>query len=141
VTRKQFARSFHGEIRVGSADELVTNVRRLMEDRIASYIALANKAGQVISGSDAVAEALQHGQVGVVMMAADISADSAGRFTGLAQRNGTRIERVLDKERLGNLLGKELRSIVAVEKGRFAEVISRELEKYRNFCEGGADVR
>src|SRR5512135_2097164 len=50
--KKQFSRAFKGDVVYDGADRLMDQVISLLEERIASYLALANKAGKVVSGSD-----------------------------------------------------------------------------------------
>lgn len=137
VEKKQFARSFKGEVRYGTVEQLIALVSARMEDRISGYLALANKAGKVASGGDTVMEALSKRSPGVVCVATDISPDIGLKVTGLAARMGVEHFSLFDKARLGALIGKELRSAVAVEQGGFSEALKHEMEKYRNFFEGG----
>lgn len=140
VAKKQFARSFKGEVRCGTPEELVNQVAVRMEERIAAYLALANKAGKVVSGGDTVVEQLARRIPGIICIAADISPDIGEKMAYLAARAGVEHFALFDKERLGALIGKELRSVVAVERGGFSETIKKELERYRNFFEGGTDA-
>lgn len=139
-TRKQFARAFKGEVITGSPDELVGRVAGLMEERIASYLALANKAGKVVSGSDSVVDLLARHAPGIISIACDISPDIGEKMIYSANRAGVAHFSLFDKEKLGALLGKALRSVAAVERGGFSESILKELERYRNFFEGGTDA-
>ena len=50
VAKRQFARSFRGEVQVPEADSLISWITTVMEERLASYVALANKGGKVVSG-------------------------------------------------------------------------------------------
>ncbi len=134
LAKNQFMRAFRGDVRLLTAIEFIRNLIELQERHLSSKLALANKAGQVISGSESVTEAIRLGNVGIVIVASDISIESKEKFAGLAARYSVQLQVLLDKERLGRLLGKELRSVVAVEKGKFAELISRGLDRYRNFC-------
>ena len=140
AAKKQFARSFRGEVRFGTPDELVGQVIGRMEERIAAYLALANKAGKVVSGGDTVAELLMKRTPGIICIASDISADIGEKLAYLADRAGVERFSMFDKERLGALIGKELRSVVAVERGGFSETLRKELERYRNFFQGGTDA-
>lgn len=141
VEKKQFNRAFKGEVKSVKADDLLRMVTDLLEERLASYLALANKAGKVASGGDSVMDALRKQKTGVVVLARDISADIGEKFSHAAGRAGAECITLLDKERLGALLGKEIRSVAAIEKGGFAETVVKELEKYRNFFEGGTQGR
>ena len=139
LAKRQFARSFKGEVIAGDADSLVARVASIMEERIASYLALANKGGKVVSGSETVLELLKKRTPGVVFVADDIAADSRDKIAFLAGKAGAPLVTLFSKARLGGLLGKELRGVVAVEQGGFSEAIMREMGRYRNFFEGGAE--
>jgi len=140
AARNCFRRSFKGEVRINSTEDLVGEVIARMLDRIAAYLALANKAGKVLSGGDMVVEALSKRAPGVVCIAVDISPDIRQKVEYLAERAGIEHFSMFDKDKLGALLGKGLRSVVAVEPGGFAEVIKKELARYRNFFQGGTDA-
>jgi predicted RNA-binding protein YlxR (DUF448 family) len=139
VSRKQFDRAFKKEVNLRSADELISIVASMMEDRIASYIALANKAGKIVSGSDMVMHILKKGdKKRIIMFSTDVSVDIRHKVINLAEKIGIEYFSLLDKERVGALIGKSLRSVVAVEGQGFVSSIKKELERYRNFVGGGA---
>jgi uncharacterized protein len=140
MAKKQFARSFKGEVRCGSADELADAVAARMFERIEGYLALANKAGKVASGGEGVMEALTRKSPGIVCVATDISPDIGDKIAALATRLGVDRFSLFDKDRLGALVGKGLRSALVVEQGGFSDALHKELEKYRNFFEGGTDA-
>jgi uncharacterized protein len=140
VTKKQFARSFKGEVRCGSPDELIAAVAARMVERIGGYLALANKAGKVASGGESVIEALTRKSPGIVCVATDISPDIGEKVIKLADRLGVDHFSLFDKDRLGALVGKGLRSALVVEQGGFSDALKKEMEKYRNFFEGGTDA-
>lgn len=133
--KKQFARGFKGEVLGAEAEPLVQQVVARLEERIASYLSLANKAGKVVSGSDQVAEKLKKGGAGLLFVATDISTDIGEKFRGLARLKEVPCISLFTKERLGELLGKELRSVLVVMESGFVGSIGLEMEKYRNFFE------
>jgi predicted RNA-binding protein YlxR (DUF448 family) len=141
VSKRQFARSFRGEVQVAGVDDLVSRVATLMEERLASYVALANKAGRVVSGTEMVVDLFRRRTPGVIFIASDLADDSRAKIEQLAARAGAPTIALFDKARLGALLGKELRGVVAIEAGGFSETIKRELDRYRNFFEGGVQSR
>lgn len=141
LAKRQFSRSFRGEVQAPSPDDLVAAVGRQLEERIGSYLALANKAGKVVSGSDLVMDALRKGTVGVVLLATDISPEIGRKISDLAERHNIPWCPVLDRERLADLLGKELRSAAAIGPGGFIAPVARLMTQYRNFFEGGARIR
>jgi len=138
VSKRQFSRSFKGEVTLLPEDELITMITRLQKERIISLIAMANKAGKTVSGSDSVTDALRKGSVALLVLAEDISADSRTKFTAIAGKTGVKVIDFSFKERLGATLGKEIRTAVAVISLPFADALDRELTRYRNFFEGGA---
>lgn len=139
IKKRQFSRSFKGEAKSVSAAKMLMMVMGLQEDRVVAAIAMANKAGKVVSGSDTVMDALRKGNVALLILAEDISADSAAKFMAIAGKTGVESFRFSLKEKLGSPLGKEIRSAVAILPGTFAERLHRELTRYGNFFEGGAE--
>jgi predicted RNA-binding protein YlxR (DUF448 family) len=139
VKKKQFDRAFKGEVKHISAEELTSQVISMMEERIASYLSLANKAGRVVSGSDMVMQVLRKtGKEIIVLLSTDISDDIRQKVVTLARRNSVEYFSLFDKERVGALIGKSLRSVVAVEGQGFVTAIKKEFERYRIFVGGGA---
>jgi predicted RNA-binding protein YlxR (DUF448 family) len=133
--KKQFSRGFKGEVLGAEADALTRQVTEKLEERIAGYLCLANKGGKIVSGSDQVMDKLKKGGAGILFLATDISADIGEKFRGLAKFKGVACMSLFTKERLGELIGKELRSVLAVLDSGFIGPISLEMEKYRNFFE------
>jgi uncharacterized protein len=133
--KKQFSRGFKSEVAAGDAKALSRQVMEKLEERIAGYISLANKGGKIVSGSDQVMERLKKGDVGILFLADDISADIGVKFRNLAELKGVPCMTLFSKERLAGLVGKELRSVLAVLRSGFAGSLGSEMEKYRNFFE------
>lgn len=138
LKKKQFNRSFKGEVRFIAEKELFSLIQKLMEDKISSLIALANKAGKAVSGSDKVMDTLRRGEAAVLIMAEDISSESRAKFLAVAAKAGVETFMFSMKDRLGSPLGKEIRTAVAVQKSSFAETLHMDLKRYWNFFEGGA---
>jgi hypothetical protein len=137
--KKQFSRAFKGEVREADAAGLISRVAVRIQERIASYLSLANKAGKVVSGTDMVLDALKHRSLGIVFIASDISVDIGAKVKVQTLRAGVESISIFDKDRLGALIGKGLRSVVAVEGSGFIRSLRQEMEKYRNFFEGGRE--
>jgi uncharacterized protein len=133
--KKQFSRGFKGEVLGAEAEVLTRQVTEKLEERIASYLCLANKGGKIASGSDQVLDKLKKGGVGILFLATDISHDIGEKFRAVAKLKGVACMALFTKERLGELIGKELRSVLAVLDSGFIGSISLEMEKYRNFFE------
>lgn len=139
LVRKQFQRAFKGEVAALPADEMIGLVAAKMLGHIESYLSLANKAGKVVSGTDTVLDSLRRQTAGLVLVAEDTAPESARRVRDLAERVGIPCHSLASKDRLGELLGKEFRSVVAVLHGSFVAVLLHEITRFRNFFdEGGA---
>jgi uncharacterized protein len=136
--RKLFSRAFRRDVLGADADILRDRIITMMEDRIASYIALANKAGKIVSGSDMVGEVLKKNRdiPKVILVASDVSEDIGNKMRCMAKQYGVEHVTLFDKERYGTLLGKSLRSVLAVQGLGFAEKLKMEIERYRNFLRG-----
>lgn len=138
IRKKQFNRSFRTEVPGVSLDIIADTVRAQAQERLAGYLALATKAGKVVSGTDMVADAMRSGKIpGVLFVATDISEAIEEKILFLARRESVEIVSLFDKDRLGQLVGKGLRSVIAVEPGGFADAILSEYYKFRNFFDGG----
>lgn len=138
IKRKQFSRSFRTEAKLLPEEVLLPLITRLQEEKINSLIALANKAGRAVSGSEKVMSELRRGDAGLLIIAADISTESRAKFLASAEKAGVETFRFSIKDRLGASLGKEIRTAVAVQQGSFADTLLLELKRYWNFFEGGA---
>ncbi|WP_243371165.1 DUF448 domain-containing protein [Geotalea sp. SG265] len=135
--KRQFSRAFKGEVKGADGAGLIDQLATRIEERIASYISLANKAGKVSSGTDMVLERMKDQSPGFLFIASDISADIGQKVKALAERNGVEYCTLFDKEKLGALIGKEMRVVVAIGVGGFIEPLKQETAKLRNFFEEG----
>lgn len=137
VKKRQFGRSFKGAAAPVDGAALDSLLQELMQRRISGYLALANKAGAAVSGGDAVERVLKGTPPpSLLVLSVDISPAIGEKLEGQARRAGTEVARVLSKETLGMLLGKESdRSAVAITSPGFGRSLIRELVRYRNYLE------
>jgi hypothetical protein len=137
VKKRQFGRSFKGAAAAVVGAALDSLLHEQMLRRISGYLDLANKAGVATSGGDAVERSLKGGtKPNLLVLAEDVSPAIGEKFEGLARRAGVPSMRVLTKETLGMLLGKESdRSTVAIMSPGFGQSLIRELVRYRNYLE------
>jgi uncharacterized protein len=136
-----FARAFKGEVKYEGPGMLIDQVVARFEERIGSYLALANKAGKVVSGSDMVLETMKKRKSGYIFLAVDISTEIGAKVLEIAGRFDVPHIAIFDKDRLGAFIGKGLRSVVSIEHGGFVDKVAMEVAKYRNLLEGGTDAR
>lgn len=132
IRRKRFQRAFKmNDLQVGA--ELLEAVKTQLFERILGLIGMGRKSGQIVSGSSMVLDALRHPEgIGLVLLADDVSAGIADKVIGKAGDKNVPCFRIADKERLGEILGKEERSTLALKAGALAESLQTELLRYRH---------
>jgi len=135
LRRGQFARAFRRTLPGITAGELQVALAAQLRDQVLGLIAMARKAGQVLSGSNQVLDALGGPTIpGLVLIAEDISAGVGDKVAGKAQACGIPCWRCFDKETFGGLLGKEERSVIAVRNHPLADSLHRELIRYMHIA-------
>jgi hypothetical protein len=136
--RNQFSRAFKTNVSVSDPDGLQAWVIRSMEDRIASYLALANKAGKVTSGSDLVADTLRKKTPvkKLILFATDISEDIGNKIRGLADLHGHNTSQTFSQELTEMILGEDRYMRHSVQGDGFVDTMSKEIDRYRNFLRG-----
>jgi uncharacterized protein len=84
IKRNVFARGFKRQVR--AAPELVAETERLLQRAALNALAIAGKAGQVVSGAGKVADALEEGEVLALIHAADAAADGRRKLDAVLHR-------------------------------------------------------
>jgi len=132
VQRRQFQRAFRRDSLVVDPEGLNAAILTAIESRIVNLLGMAKKSGVVLSGGKLVLDAMAvPGQVAVVMLAEDVSTGIADKVISSATYREIPCWRLLDKERLGRMLGKEERSVVALRAGALAESVKTEMLRYK----------
>ncbi len=95
------------------------------EQKILGLIGLAAKAGQLVKGTDAVLEGLANGKVHLVIVAVDAGKVVSADVTASCTANGVPGYRckVLDKEKLGALMGRAALAVIGITSINFARGI------------------
>jgi hypothetical protein len=139
VAGNAFARTFKRAVTVPA--DLADRVDQLLERRLVGALALANKAGAVVTGFVKVEEALGRGGVHVLLHAWDASADGVEKLDRKAravQGEGEctiYVVRVLSNAQLSLALGRANVVHAAVARGGTSRNILSEtgrLERYRS---------
>lgn len=86
LKRKAFGRAFKGK--GAPAPDLAALVERLLETDARAALSLANKAGQVVTGTMKVEQALLSGAAALLLHAADARPDGVRKLDALARRAG-----------------------------------------------------
>ncbi len=137
IKRRQFSRAYKGAIALPPSEKLSELVVAMMEQRIGGYLSLANKAGMIITGGEAVERTLRSTKPPkLLVLAGDVSSAIGDKLRGVAERAAVPVLQVLSKGLMGQLSGKESdRSAVAILSSGFAQSLCREIERYRNYLE------
>jgi predicted RNA-binding protein YlxR (DUF448 family) len=134
LKQRQFSRAFKRDVVTVTPDEMTGQVGGIMQRRILGYLGLANKAGQVISGSSLVSDAIRGGhKPGLILVATDVSEAIGEKTELLAAAHRIACFRIMKKDDFGAILGKAPRSAVAIRAGGFVTQLTYEIERYRNF--------
>ncbi len=106
-----------------------------MRNKVSSYMGLAKKAGQLISGTNTCAFAMKKGKVRLIILAGDISENGEKKIMKEINRSGVKFVKYGKGDELSRAVGSEGRSVFAVCDENFAEVIFEEIDRQRR--EGG----
>jgi len=132
VEKKQFQRSFRGRCKDVDYDSLKKELRKAFEQKVVNLLGMGRKSGQVISGSNAVVAGLRQGSdLALVVLTTDISTAIAEKIQALTDRHEVNCSQLLNKDLLGQILGKGERSVVAVQGGALADAILIELQRLK----------
>ncbi len=135
VKRQQFGRTLRQPGLQSSAPALLDSLAGQIRERVAGLLGMARKSGQIISGSNAVLEALANpGRVGLVLVAEDISPAIEEKVRARAAAASVACHRLLEKGHMGQILGKAERSVAAVPGGPLSEAIRIELSRYTDIA-------
>ncbi len=132
VKKNAFQRCFKGQTCSVDSTALVQQLTMAVEQKILNLIGMSRKSGQFIAGTNAVVEALKKGSsLALIIIAKDISASLGRKIETLALKGHIYTARLYDKQMIGQMLGKEERSVMAVHVGLLADSLLNELHKYR----------
>ncbi len=85
VRRRQFSKGFKRDVRVAPA--LAADTENLLIRSVIDALAMAAKAGQVVSGFSKVEDALSQGQAQALIHASDGAADGIRKLDAIARQN------------------------------------------------------
>lgn len=90
------------------------------QDKVLSLLGLAQRAGKIKSGNFTVEGSVKGGKARLVLIAGDTSAASKKNIKDMCSYYQVECMEYSEKEDLGHALGKEFRSVLAVEDEGFA---------------------
>ncbi|EGO63196.1 L7Ae/L30e/S12e/Gadd45 family ribosomal protein [Acetonema longum] len=93
--------------------------------KLIAMLGLAQKAGKVISGDDAITKAARNGSVHIVLIAADASDNTRKGYQDMANYYKVVCVEVLSKEQLGASIGKAQRAALAITDAGFGLAVKK----------------
>jgi hypothetical protein len=132
VAKRLFGRAARRPVMV--ADDLADRIEALLAARCGELIGLARRAGEVQIGFAQVERLLAAGAAGLLLGAADGSADGRRKLRAVAPDVPERAE--LTAAELGAAFGRDQLVHVALRKGKLADAVARELDRLHGFREG-----
>ncbi|MGI6778163.1 MAG: L7Ae/L30e/S12e/Gadd45 family ribosomal protein [Acetivibrionales bacterium] len=108
-----------------------------MESKLYSFIGLAKKSGNLVSGEDACRRAIKSGKVFLVVVAEDASENTKKEFTNACRYRGIDICLFGKKELLGRHIGKSVRAVVGILDRGFAESLKQKIFRHNKEHGGG----
>ncbi len=127
-----FARAARGPVNVPA--DLAGIIRTGLRRRITELLGLARRAGQAIAGFEKAQATVRAGRAGLVVQAADGSAEECARFRSGAP-DGLRVIAPLDAAALGVVFGRDRVVHVAVTPGRLADSLADEAARLMGLTE------
>jgi ribosomal protein L7Ae-like RNA K-turn-binding protein len=97
-------------------------------ERWASLLGLANRAGKVISGEELTVKEIRSGKAKLVFLAEDASENTTKKITDKCSSYGVPLRKVSDRYTLGRAIGKDARVVVAVMDEGFANKLRTMLD-------------
>lgn len=126
------ARGLKANIAPQDKEQVVGAVLNAMVQRVESLLGMARKSGQIMSGGQAVLANLRAGEdVAFVLLSTDISSGIADKLLHAAESRRVEVFQLLEKGRIGKILGKGERSVAAVLKGHLANAIMFEMQRFK----------
>lgn len=144
VKRRLFSRAFKTEAK--ASETLSQDIERLLRDDLRQGLAIANKAGCVITGFEKVESAITVKPIVALIHAAEAAEDGRRKLANpLRKRLGSAISsfpviQVLSNDELGLALGRSHVIHAALVAGAGSDGFLNRWHRYRTFCGIGADL-
>lgn len=100
----------------------------MKQNKIASYIGLATKAGSLANGEFSTEKAVKEGKAKLVLVAVDASDNTKKMFTNMCTYYKVPIYFFGEKSELGHAMGKEFRASLAFLDQGFADAVEKQLK-------------
>jgi ribosomal protein L7Ae-like RNA K-turn-binding protein len=96
-----------------------------MKSKFLSQLGLTMRAGKLVTGDEGVFKAIRSGEAKLVIIAEDASENTSKKFQDKCQFYGIPLMQMGSKVELGGSIGKEMRVILGVLDGGFAQMLQK----------------
>lgn len=124
LQKKRLEQAFRQPIQAVDPGQFLTHLRARKQERIASLLGLAQRAGQLVSGHARLTQALERGEVFFLLLAEDIAPEREAEYIRLCSLHQIVWQKLFTKTELGACIGKEVRSAVGITGVRIAQNVA-----------------
>lgn len=110
-------------------DAIEGRCQSLIRDKVLSYIGLAMKSGNVVSGEFAVEKAVKSQKAHVVIVANDASDNTKKKFYDMCSFYEVPVVSYAAKEELGHAIGKDYRAVAAINDAGLAGAVIKNINQ------------
>ena len=100
----------------------------MKDEKIVNLLSMAQRAGRVASGDTAVREAFLGHKAKCVILARDAAEDTKKLYRNMAEKADIPVYEAMDKESLGNAIGKAQRAAAVLLDRGFSDALKKRLE-------------
>lgn len=97
------------------------------DQKLASLLGLAQKAGKIASGELSVEKAVKSGKARIIIIASDSSDGTKKKYRDMSQYYQVPLHEVLTKQQLGSCIGKEYRAALTIVDKGFSNAVLKAL--------------
>lgn len=133
IRKKIFARALKRNVTI--KEDLVDRTAALIRERVIQALAMANKAGQAVTGREKVASALQKKHVAYIIHAAEAGEDGVKKLNAVIADGKCEVLRMLTLQELSLAFGRPNVVHAAVTQGPATALLQSEIARYQQFTE------
>ncbi len=130
--KKQFDRTFKSHCLPITAEQMTADISNELLVHLGGLLGMARKSAQSVAGTNAVLATLGKSPLKIIVISTDISAKIGAKIKSKADRVGVETVSLFEKNELGRILGRAVRSVVGLPVGQLAEAFIADLTRYRD---------
>lgn len=138
IRKRVFGRALKRDVTV--KDGLLDQTAALMRERVVQALAMANKAGQAVTGREKVAAALQKRRIAYLIHASEAGEDGVKKLNAIIADRNCEVLRFLTLHEMSLAFGRPNVVHAAVTQGPATALLQSEIARYRRFTEDTGGV-